>query len=103
MLTFENVFEIFKDYLEADTDLEIVSTKRGYLRVLWDGTEYSSVDDALSRTPEELFNHLLSDCEDYHLYLLTKGKGEQTDADRALAKAQCAVYLDRRQAIVGRA
>ena len=103
MLTFENVFEIFKDYLEADKDIEVVLTKRGYLRLLWDSSECSIEEDALCKTPEELFDRLLSDCEDYHLYLLTKGKREQTDADRALAKAQCAVYLDRKQAIVGRA
>ena len=103
MLTFENVFDIFKDYLEADTDTEVVLTKRGYLRLLWDSSGCSIEEEALCKTPEELFDRLLDDCEDYHLYLLTMREGEQTDEDRALAKAQCAVYLERKQAIECRA
>lgn len=30
ILTFENVLEIFKDYLLEDTDCEVIPTKHGY-------------------------------------------------------------------------
>ena len=37
MLTFEQVLEIFKDYLETDDEVEVLLTKRGYLRIVWPG------------------------------------------------------------------
>ena len=36
MLTFEMVLEVFKDYLEEDTDCEVVLTKHGYTVMQWD-------------------------------------------------------------------
>ena len=33
-MTFEQVFEIFEDYMEQDKDLEVVKTKKGYLRII---------------------------------------------------------------------
>ena len=52
MLTFEQVLEIFKDYLETDDEVEVLLTKRGYLRIVWPG-DFSFCDDGkLCRTPE---------------------------------------------------
>ncbi len=34
-MTFEQVFEIFEDYMEQDKELEVVKTKKGYLRIIW--------------------------------------------------------------------
>ena len=64
MLTFEQVLEIFKDYLETDDEVEVLLTKRGYLRIVWPG-DFSFCDDGkLCRTPEELFSDtaLLNTC-----------------------------------------
>lgn len=33
MFTFEQVLEIFKDYLAQDNEVEVIRTKRGYLRI----------------------------------------------------------------------
>lgn len=54
MLTFEQVLEIFKDYLETDDEVEVLLTKRGYLRNVWPG-DFSFCDDGkLCRTPEDI-------------------------------------------------
>lgn len=99
MLTFEKVMEIFKDYLEADRDLELILTSRGYLRILWSHNGFDYEDGALCRTPDELFDVLLADCESFHHVQATHGMRELTQEDREQAKAKCRVYIEKRQAI----
>ena len=36
MMTFEKVLEVFNDYLNKDSVLEVVNTKRGYTGYDWD-------------------------------------------------------------------
>ena len=36
MLTFENVLEIFQEYLLRDPEEEVLPCKRGYVRLTWD-------------------------------------------------------------------
>ena len=54
MLTFEQVLEIFKDYLEMDAEVEVLLTKRGYLRIVWPGNFPFCDDGKLCRTPEDI-------------------------------------------------
>ena len=35
-MTFEKVLEVFNDYLNKDSVLEVVNTKRGYTVMIWD-------------------------------------------------------------------
>lgn len=35
MMTFEKVLEVFNDYLNKDSVLEVVNTKRGYTVMIW--------------------------------------------------------------------
>ena len=56
-MTFEQVFTIFKDYMEQDKELEVVKTKKGYLRIIWSGGLPYCEDGYLCRTPEELFGN----------------------------------------------
>ena len=73
MLTYEQVFEIFKEFLALDRDIEIVQTKRGYLHIVWDwNSPY---------------------CEGGRL---TKGRGELTAEDVKQASAKCRPYLEKR-------
>lgn len=96
-MTFEQVFTIFKDYMEQDTELEIVKTTKGYLRIIWsDGLPYCE-DGYVCRTPEELFDLLLSDCQSYHEIRITKGRRELTPEDVEKAKELCSPYLERRK------
>ena len=73
MKTFEKVLEIFQDYLSCDLEEEVLPCRNGYLRVTWNGDSRYCVDGLLSRTPDELFEVLLSDYSGYEVMKLTKG------------------------------
>lgn len=97
MLTFEKVFEIFKEYLAADAEVEIVTTSRGYLRIEWAGDSLYCDDGYLCRTPEELFDKLLEDFRGYQEVKLTKGRRELTEEDIQKVQAICLPYLKKRE------
>ena len=65
MLTFENILELFQEYLLRD--------------------------------PEELFDLLLTDYQDFELLRRTKGRREVTEADEKAVEKLCQPYLDWRK------
>ena len=65
MLTFENILELFQEYLLRDPEEEVLPCKRGYVRLTWNKDSRYCVDGILCRTPEELFDILLSDFQDF--------------------------------------
>ena len=79
MKTFEKVLEIFREYLDCDLEEEVLPCREGYLRVTWNGDSRYCVDGLLSRTPDELFEVLLSDYRSYEELRLTKGCREVTE------------------------
>ena len=89
MKTFEKVMEIFRDYLDSDQEEEVLKCRRGYLRVTWNGDSRYCVDGILCRTPEELFEVLLSDYRGYEEIQITKGRREVTEDDEKLAEQFC--------------
>ena len=89
MKTFEKVMEIFRDYLDSDQEEEVLKCRRGYLRVTWNGDSRYCVDGILCRTPEELFEVLLSDYRSYEEIQITKGRREVTEYDEKLAEQFC--------------
>ena len=89
MKTFEKVLEIFRDYLDSDQEEEVLKCRRGYLRVTWNGDSRYCVDGILCRTPEELFELLLSDYRGYEEIQITKGRREVTEDDEKLAEQFC--------------
>lgn len=89
MLTFENVLEIFHEYLLHDPEEEVLPCKRGYVRLTWNKDSRYCVDGILCRTPEELFEVLLSDYRSYEEVRLTKGRREVTEDDEKLAEQFC--------------
>lgn len=97
MLTYEQVFEIFKDFLAAEPDVEIVPTKRGYLHIVWDWNTLYCEGGRLAKGPEDLFDMLLEDCQSSFELELTKGRRELTVEDSEQARARCRPYLERRK------
>ena len=89
MKTFEKVMEIFRDYLDSDQEEEVLKCRRGYLRVTWNEDSRYCVDGILCRTPEELFEVLLSDYRSYEEIQITKGRREVTEDDEKLAEQFC--------------
>ena len=74
MLTFENILELFQEYLLRDPEEEVLPCKRGYVRLTWNKDSRYCVDGILCRTPEELFDLLLTDYQDFELLRRTKGR-----------------------------
>lgn len=95
MKTFEKVMEIFRDYLDSDQEEEVLKCRRGYLRVTWNGDSRYCVDGILCRTPEELFELLLSDYRGYEEIQITKGRREVTEDDEKLAEQFCQKLRER--------
>ena len=60
MLTFENILELFQEYLLRDPEEEVLPCKRGYVRLTWNKDSRYCVDGILCQTPEELFDLLLT-------------------------------------------
>ena len=81
MLTFENVLEVFDDYLQEDTNLEIVLTKRGYTVMCWDSTlkDWSTSD--FCATPEKLRDILVDSYMIFTLAKMTGGTRNPTPAE----------------------
>lgn len=96
MLTFEQVLEIFKDYLAQDNEVEVIRTKRGYLRITWAGDFPFCDEGQLGETPEILFDVLLEDCQNYYEVELTKGRRELTPEDTRQAIEKCRSYIEKR-------
>ncbi len=97
MLTFENILELFQEYLLCDPEEEVLSCKRGYVRLTWNKDSRYCVDGILCRTPEELFDLLLTDYQDFELLRRTKGRREVTEADEKAVEELCKPYLDWRK------
>ena len=97
MLTFENVLAVFRDYLRQDLEEEILPCRRDYVRLTWNKDSRYCVDGILCRTPEELFDLLLTDYQDFELLRRTKGRREVTEADEKAVEELCQSYLDWRK------
>ena len=105
MLTFENILELFQEYLLRDPEEEVLPCKRGYVRLTWNKDSRYCVDGILCQTPEELFDLLLeelfdlllTDYQDFELLRRTKGRREVTEADEKAVEELCQPYLDWRK------
>ena len=97
MLTFENILELFQEYLLRDPEEEVLPCKRGYVRLTWNKDSRYCVDGILCQTPEELFDLLLTDYQDFELLRRTKGRREVTEADEKAVEQLCQPYLDWRK------
>ena len=95
MKNFEKVLEIFRDYLDRDLEEEVLPCRNGYLRVTWNGDSRYCVDGILCRTPEELFEVLLSDYQSYEEIRLTRGRWEVTAEDEEQASQLCGILRER--------
>ena len=74
-------WRLFQEYLLRDPEEEVLPCKRGYVRLTWNKDSRYCVDGILCRTPEELFDLLLTDYQDFELLRRTKGRREVTEAD----------------------
>jgi len=95
VLTFENVMEVFKDYLNEDNMYEIVSTSHGYTIMEWDRTMEDWSDSRLCKTPQDMFNELLDCYTGFLEYKATYGKTDSTENVKNKVNDQRKAFLDR--------
>ena len=87
MLTNEIVLKVFSDYLNRDTDFEVVLTSRGYTVMGFDNhrQDWNTVD--FCHTPEDLLDSLLDANENFRMMEITGGDRDLTEKEEAkLAK-----------------
>ena len=92
MLTNEIVLKVFSDYLNRDTDFEVVLTSRGYTVMGFDNhrQDWNTVD--YCPTPEALRDSLLNAYESFHELEITGGDRDLTEKEEAkLAKERDAL------------
>lgn len=97
MLTFENVLDVFKDYLREDAEREIVRTKHCYAVLLWDAPAHDWSETIPCETPERLFDILLESYQMYHSYLLMGEEGNLTEEIEAVVRQMSVPYQQKRQ------
>ena len=64
-MTFEKVLEVFNDYLNKDSVLEVVNTKRGYTVMIWDEKDEQWFGVEHCKAPELLRDALLDGYRDF--------------------------------------
>lgn len=92
MLTNEIVLKVFSDYLNRDTDFEVVLTSRGYTVMGFDNHrhDWNTVD--YCPTPEALRDSLLNAYESFRELEITGGDRDLTEKEEAkLAKERDAL------------
>ncbi len=93
-LTFENVMEVFKDYLDEDNMYEIVSTSHGYTIMEWDSKMEDWSDSRLCKTPQDMFSELLDCFTGFLEYKATNGEIGFTENIESEINAQRKAFLD---------
>ena len=78
MMTFEKVLEVFNDYLNKDSVLEVVNTKRGYTVMIWDEKDEQWFGVEHCKAPELLRDALLDGYRDFLEQQLTHNRRSLT-------------------------
>ena len=81
MFTYEKVLSVYAGMLSADEDIEIVSSKNGYVGLVWDRDNCVLYDAEFLETPEAMKGFILSSYETLQHILLTKGKRKLTNKE----------------------
>lgn len=94
-MTFEKVLKAFDDYLNSDTVLEVVKTKRGYTVMIWEEKEEQWFGVEHCKTPELLRDALLEGYSDFFEQQLTHNRRNLTEEEIADIQSRCEQLRDR--------
>ena len=92
MMTFEKVLEVFNDYLNKDSVLEVVNTKRGYTVMIWDEKDEQWFGVEHCKAPELLRDALLDGYRDFLEQQLTHNRRSLTETESAIACVGVALF-----------
>lgn len=88
-MTFEKVLNVFADYLNEDSDCEVILTQHGYTLLIWDKRAQGWSTSEYCRTPEVLCDMLLDAYSDLTELKITHARRELTEEERAGIEAEC--------------
>ena len=94
MMTFEKVLEVFNDYLNKDSVLEVVNTKRGYTVMIWDEKDEQWFGVEHCKAPELLRDALLDGYRDFLEQQLTHNRGSLTETEILDIQNRCEQLYD---------
>lgn len=95
MLTYEDVLDIFKDYLPFDPFFEVLKSRKGYVRIGFEeGSRYCM--GVICRTADELFDLLLSDFQSHMEIRLTGGCRELKKQECEEIELLCQKYVEKK-------
>lgn len=99
MLTFENVQEIFADYLKEDDCAEIVLTRHGHALMMWEPVLCGWETIIRCETPEKLFDALLEEFDKFYSYQLAEAQGieDYTPEIKVQVDAMCDQLWEKRR------
>ena len=80
-MTYEKVLKVFGDYLNIDTDSEILNTSRGRMVVYWESCHNTWVTTRLAQTPEELRDILRERYEQFQSYEFSQANKRDPDPE----------------------
>lgn len=81
MLTFERILEVFADYLDSDSDVEVILTRHGYTYLVWDDARHTWETCEACATPENLLDMLIGAVQSYEEIRQLGGKRTPTNAE----------------------
>ena len=94
MMTFEKVLEVFNDYLNKDSVLEVVNTKRGYTVMIWDEKDEQWFGVEHCKAPELLRDALLDGYRDFLEQQLTHNRRSLTETEILDIQNRCEQLYD---------
>ena len=108
MMTFEKVLEVFNDYLNKDSVLEVVNTKRGYtvmirqknstrqraISIIWDEKDEQWFGVEHCKAPELLRDALLDGYRDFLEQQLTHNRRSLTETEILDIQNRCEQLYD---------
>lgn len=93
-MTFEKVLAVFSEYLNSDTVLEVVNTKRGYTVMLWEEKEEQWFGVEHCKTPELLRDALLESYHDFSEQQFTHNRRDLTNEETLDIESRCKQLSD---------
>ena len=94
MMTFKKVLEVFNDYLNNDTVLEVVNTKRGYTVMIWKEKDEQWFGVEHCKTPELLRDALFGGYHDFSEQQLTHNRPNLTEEEITNIQSRCKQLSD---------
>ena len=89
LLSFENVLNVFHDYLQTDPLYEVVSTSHGYTLLAWEPARNNWYSAEFIATPDILLDKLIDAYASFLEDRITANERELISTETAEIETQC--------------